>query len=57
MRFGKKAKGLGETAAEKVKETTGKTLGEAGHEWKGRAEQARERVKQAVERGKRSLKH
>ncbi|GAU67376.1 hypothetical protein SSP35_04_04640 [Streptomyces sp. NBRC 110611] len=57
MRFGKKAKDLRETVEGKVKETTGKTFGEAGHEWKGRAEQAKDRVKQAVERGKRSLKH
>ncbi|MEU9121541.1 CsbD family protein [Streptomyces sp. NPDC048506] len=57
MGIAKRAKHLGEMAEGKAKEITGKVLGDTRLERKGKADQAKERVKQAVARGKRSLKH
>ncbi|MEU5209135.1 CsbD family protein [Streptomyces sp. NPDC020742] len=57
MSIGKKARNIGEIAEGKAKEITGKALGNAKMARKGKAEQAVGKVKQAVERGKESLRH
>ncbi|GAB7034937.1 CsbD family protein [Streptomyces sp. NPDC021749] len=64
MDIRKKTRELGGTAAGKAreaigktKETTGKSRGDARLEHKGRTEKAMGKVKQAVEKGRHSLKH
>ncbi|MBL1089329.1 CsbD family protein [Streptomyces sp. 9-7] len=41
----------------RTKETTGRARGDAGLEHRGRAEKAMGKVKQAVEKGRHTLKH
>lgn len=57
MGIGKKAKHFGEIAEGKAKEVTGKVFGDRSLEHKGKVEKAKGKVKEAVEKGKRSLKH
>ncbi|MFE2009977.1 CsbD family protein [Streptomyces sp. NPDC059491] len=57
MAAGKKAKNVGQSVKGKVKETTGKAVGNESLEMKGRAEQAAADAKQAGEKAKDALKH
>ncbi|MFD8142934.1 CsbD family protein [Streptomyces sp. NPDC059708] len=57
MAAGKKAKNIGQGAKGKVKETTGKALGNESLEAKGRAEQAVADAKQAGQKAKDAMKH
>ncbi|MFG3041371.1 CsbD family protein [Streptomyces sp. NPDC048330] len=57
MAAGKKAKNVGQSVKGKVKETTGKAVGNESLEMKGRAEQAAADAKQAGEKTKDALKH
>ncbi|MFE0186812.1 CsbD family protein [Streptomyces sp. NPDC059008] len=57
MGIGKKSKHLGEMAGGKVKEVIGKVRGDTQVEQKGKAEQIKGKMKQAVERGKHPFKH
>ncbi|UKY48752.1 CsbD family protein [Streptomyces inhibens] len=57
MGIRKKSRNIGEMAEGKAKETTGKVLGNESLEKKGKMEKAKGKVKQAVERGKDTLRH
>ncbi|REK86979.1 CsbD family protein [Streptomyces inhibens] len=57
MGIGKKARNLGEIAEGKTKETTGKAVGNETLEGKGKAEKAKGKVKQVVEKGKDTFRH
>ncbi|MFH7596720.1 CsbD family protein [Streptomyces racemochromogenes] len=57
MAAGKKAKNIGKDAKGKVKEATGKMVGNESLETKGRAEQAVADTKQAGQKAKDALKH
>ncbi|MFF8373023.1 CsbD family protein [Streptomyces lydicus] len=57
MGIGKKSKNLGDMTEGKTNETAGKALDDRSLEGKGKAEKAKGKVKQAVERGKHSFKH
>ncbi|GHG34773.1 MULTISPECIES: CsbD family protein [Streptomyces] len=57
MAAGKKAKDMGKTAKGKVKEVTGKTVGNESLEMKGRAEQAAGDAKMTARKAKDTLKH
>ncbi|MFG2290387.1 CsbD family protein [Streptomyces sp. NPDC048595] len=57
MGIGEKARNLGEIAEGKAKEVIGKVLGDTQAERKGKAEQLKGKMKQAVERGKHPFKH
>ncbi|MFK8906642.1 CsbD family protein [Streptomyces sp. YS-3] len=57
MGAGKKVKNAGKTTKGKVKETTGKAVGNESLEAKGRGEQALGDVKQAGQKAKDALKH
>ncbi|WP_318211823.1 CsbD family protein [Streptomyces sp. SJL17-1] len=57
MAGGKKAKNVAKTAKGKVKETTGKAVGNERLEMKGRAEQIEGDAKQAAEKVKDTFKH
>ncbi|MEW1632925.1 CsbD family protein [Streptomyces sp. NPDC093801] len=57
MAAGKKAKNIGKDAKGKIKETTGKAVGNESLEAKGRAEQSIADAKQAGQKAKDALKH
>ncbi len=57
MAGGKKAKNVAKTAKGKVKETTGKAVGNERLEMKGRADQIEGDAKQAAEKVKDTFKH
>lgn len=57
MGAGKKIKNVTKTAKGKVKETTGKAVGNESLEAKGRGEQMAGDAKQAVQKAKDALKH
>ncbi|KJY44826.1 general stress protein CsbD [Streptomyces sp. NRRL S-444] len=57
MGAGKKAKNVAKTTKGKVKETTGKALGNESMEAKGRGEQMMGDAKQAAQKAKDALKH
>ncbi|MEU1074698.1 MULTISPECIES: CsbD family protein [unclassified Streptomyces] len=57
MGAGKKVKNVGKTTKGKVKETTGRAVGNESLEAKGRGEQALGDVKQAGQKAKDALKH
>lgn len=57
MRISKKARNVSEIAEGKSKETTGKALGDENLERKGKAEKAKGKVKQALEKGKDTFRH
>ncbi|MEV4195432.1 CsbD family protein [Streptomyces toxytricini] len=57
MAAGKKAKNVGKSVKGKVKETTGKSVGNESLEAKGRAEQAAADAKQVGQKAKDTLKH
>ncbi|MER6218958.1 CsbD family protein [Streptomyces sp. NPDC048387] len=57
MAAGKKAKNIGKDAKGKLKETTGKAVGNESLEAKGRAEQSVADAKQAGQKAKDALKH
>ncbi|MFD7260085.1 CsbD family protein [Streptomyces sp. NPDC059874] len=57
MGAGKKIKNVAKTSKGKVKETTGKAVGNESLEAKGRAEQALGDAKQAGQKAKDALKH
>ncbi|GAA0316314.1 hypothetical protein GCM10010302_64280 [Streptomyces polychromogenes] len=57
MAAGKKAKNMGKDVKGKVKETTGKALGNESLEAKGRAEQAIADAKQTGQKAKDTMKH
>lgn len=57
MAGGKKAENMAKSAKGKVKETTGKAVGDESLEMKGRAEQAEADAKQTAEKAKDTLKH
>ncbi|MYT28594.1 MULTISPECIES: CsbD family protein [unclassified Streptomyces] len=57
MGIGKKAKSVSRAVAGQTKETTGKATGDKGLELKGKAEKARARARQALEKGKDTFKH
>ncbi|MFE0375286.1 CsbD family protein [Streptomyces inhibens] len=57
MGIRKKSRNIGDIAEGKAKETTGKALGNESLEKKGKMEKAKGKVKQAVERGKDTLRH
>ncbi|MFH8711926.1 CsbD family protein [Streptomyces zaomyceticus] len=57
MAGGEKEKNMAKTAKGKVKETTGKAVGDESLEMKGRAEQVEGDAKQAAEKAKDTFKH
>ncbi|SEB67002.1 CsbD family protein [Streptomyces sp. TLI_105] len=57
MAAGKKAKNVGKGMKGKVKETTGKAVGNESMELKGKAEQAAADAKQAGQKAKDTMKH
>ncbi|MFI6764820.1 CsbD family protein [Streptomyces sp. NPDC050355] len=57
MGIGEKAKNLGEIAEGKAKEVMGKVFGDTQTERKGKAEQLKGKMKQAVEKGRHPFKH
>ncbi|WP_438489467.1 CsbD family protein [Streptomyces sp. S186] len=57
MGIGKKAKSVSRTVTGKTKEATGKATGDKSLELKGKAEKARARARQAMEKGKDAFKH
>ncbi|MGW7576068.1 CsbD family protein [Streptomyces sp. NPDC054765] len=57
MDIGKKTRNIGHIVGGKAKETTGKALGNNSLRRKGKAEQAKGRMKQAVEKGKDAFRH
>jgi uncharacterized protein YjbJ (UPF0337 family) len=57
MGAGKKSKNVGQTMKGKAKEATGRAVGNESLERKGRAEQIKGDAKQAVEKGKDTLRH
>ncbi|MGG7575822.1 CsbD family protein [Streptomyces sirii] len=57
MGIGEKAKNLGEIAEGKAKEVMGKVFGDTETERKGKAEQIKGKMKQAVEKGRHPFKH
>lgn len=57
MGIGKKTRNLGHIVEGKAMETTGKALGNKGLARRGKAEQVRGKMKQAMERGRDSLRH
>ncbi|MCF3147963.1 CsbD family protein [Streptomyces platensis] len=57
MGIAKKTRNLGQIVEGKAKETTGRALGNRGLQRRGKAEQALGKMKQAVEKGRDTLKH
>ncbi|GFE18527.1 hypothetical protein Sgleb_65740 [Streptomyces glebosus] len=57
MGIAKKTRNLGHIVEGKAKETTGRALGNRGLQRRGKAEQALGKMKQAVEKGRDTLKH
>ncbi|WP_328923457.1 CsbD family protein [Streptomyces sp. NBC_00190] len=57
MGAGKKVKNVAKTSKGKMKETTGKAVGNESLEAKGRGEQALGDAKQTVQKAKDTLKH
>ncbi|MFD9336263.1 CsbD family protein [Streptomyces sp. NPDC060028] len=57
MGAGKKVKNVAETTKGKMKETTGKAVGNESLEAEGRGEQALGDAKQAAQKAKDALKH
>ncbi|KIF01885.1 general stress protein CsbD [Streptomyces sp. RSD-27] len=57
MAAGKKAKNMGKDTKGKIKEATGRAVGNESLEAKGRAEQSVADAKQAAQKAKDALKH
>ncbi|MFF2409528.1 CsbD family protein [Streptomyces sp. NPDC058092] len=57
MGIGKKTKNIGKIAEGKTKETAGKAVGNESLEGKGRAQKAKGKVKQVIEKSKDTFRH